>query len=210
MNVTSINRRTKAGCMFILALSLVFLSVQATCQEPENELPFIPIEDPAVMEPVAANDLNDARILFGRLEEQVRIASAKLTPASMDRKKQVGTFRSLLSAADSRIAVVTAQIQMQEERQRQLRENHLGRVKDSSSAAGFDELMKRADEPTKRLRAELDRLTRRRSQLQSKLEALQDEHIRCLLEAAVQPPEPDQPASGVLDSMLEEVLGETR
>lgn len=191
----------------LLVVGLFIVPQRLLAQQPADEVPAIPVDQPASIEPVAAHELNDARILFARLEEQVRIASAKLTPQALERKKTVGRYRSLLSATDARIAVVTAEIQMRDERQRQLRENHLGKTRDASQAARFDKLLQRADEPSKHLRAELELLTRQRGQLQEKLESLEDEHIRCLLEAAVQVDAVEPSAPHPLDEALQEVLG---
>jgi chromosome segregation ATPase len=158
---------------------------------------------------VSLSDLNDTRILFGQLEEQVRIASAKLDGDTLGRKRKMGALSALLTATDHQINVLSAEIQRMEDRQRQIRQDLSGLEPGSGAQASsqrVQQLISQSLAPIQAAKARLEHLTRLRSQLQAQLSQLRSEHIHRLLEAAITHEGPDGGASNVLLEMLGEQL----
>ena len=203
-----------------VAISLCVLLSVAVCRGQETWMdngaqPIVPkrtSERPTDVQHQRVNmsDLSDTRILFGQLEEQVRIASAKLDSDTLGRKRKMGELSALLTATDQQINVLSAEIQRMEERQRQIQQDLSGLEPGAgaqSSSQRIQQLVTRSQQPVQAAKSRLEHLTRVRSQLQAQLSQLRSEHIHRLLEAAITYDGPDGGSSNVLLEMLDEQLG---
>jgi hypothetical protein len=72
---------------------------------------------------VSMSDVSDARIVFAELQEQVRIATAKLHEDALGRKREMGGLGALVEATDAQMKLLSAKVQRLDERLRQLRQD---------------------------------------------------------------------------------------
>jgi hypothetical protein len=152
------------------------------------EAPFIELGAPSLGGPPSVAELNEAQMVFEELDEQVRISTAKLDPASLARKREIGRVRTVLAEADQQIQLLAAKIQRLQLRRDQLDQDR------STGAAGAVPPPPLPYEPATRLQQQveadqtrLESLTRQRSRWKQRLDALYDQHVQALLEAGMGP-----------------------
>lgn len=155
---------------------------------------------------VRMSDLNQARMVFAEVQEQVRIATAKLDATTLERKQEMGRIRALMAATDGQIGLASANVQRLQERERQL-------LQDATRGKGAAGKSLPADhalqQPLAHLQSQIDaarskvgQLTRSRAQLDQRLDDLHREQIQELLKAAVTPAD----AEGTRPAALERLL----
>lgn len=171
----------------------------------QDRAPAIELESVSRDGPPSAAELNEARMLFDELDEQVRISSAKLEDDALARKRAIGRKRTLLAEADLQIQSLAAQIQRMQERREQLDRDR------PAGSAGRLAAVLLPYEPVTRLQqriqtdeTRLETLTRHRTRLKQRLDRLYDQHVKSLLEAGLGPQLEAGPTAGALEQLLEE------
>lgn len=169
----------------------------------QDEPPLIELGAAPVGGPPSVADLNEVWMIFEELDEQVRIASAKLDPAALQRKRDIGRVRTMLAETDQQIYLMAARLQRMQERREQLEMDRAGGATAAAPPLPY--------EPATRLQQQIDQehtrletLTRHRSRLNQRLDALYDQHVQTLLEAGLTPASDGTRRVNPLEQMLEE------
>lgn len=156
---------------------------------------------------VNLDELSDVRIVFTELQEQIRIASAKLDDEAMVRKYEMGRLTALAAATDAQLKLVSAQVQRLETRLQDLRQDAFGG--DGSGAQAELPTAHPLAEPIARVQQQiaiqqdkLEQLARHRGGLKQRLDELHSEQIRELLRAAVTPGDGEPPQDAALERVL--------
>ena len=167
----------------------------------------IELDTPSAAGPPTAAELNEVRMIFEDLDEQLRIGTAKLGDEALERKRDIGRLRVILTESDQQIRLLAAKILRLQERHEQLQQDLASR-----GAAGPPAAKPSPLEPAARLllrlgdeQSRLEQLTHQRSRIKQRLDDLYDRHIQSLLEAGMTIGS-DTPPAGGLDQLLHETL----
>jgi len=158
-------------------------------------------------QPLTRQDLNQALAVFDELDEQIRIAAAKLDPASLCRKEEIGKLRTMLEAIDEQIQLESTAVGRREERFRHLRQDLFASDQGSEMSSESNMLLEQSRAPIESAKARLERLTNYRVLTRQRLHSLQREHVRSLLAAIISPIEPASEADD-FELFLEVTLDE--
>lgn len=163
-------------------------------------------------EPPSRAELQQARLAFVRLAEQIRIAEAKLDETALQRMREIGRYMALIAATEDQIANQAALVQQRSERYQQIRDQlanlaelHRNKGQDTGHAQSLIAAARQQVEVEQR---RLERLSRNRKQLEQRLNEVRGEHLMSLLEAAVRLPDVDQTKTSAIEQVLDEALGD--
>lgn len=151
------------------------------------------------------SELQEARLIFSELDEQVRIAAAKLDRDALRRKRELGRAKALLEAVDQQKTMVAADLQRRRERHLQLCDEL--QTFAGNNNAERERLIERSQSGVQAAEQRLESLSRYGARLNERLSGLRQEHLHKLLEATVVKETPETDGASALEALLESELG---